>query len=187
MGLGYDALSNVYRAQGDTAKAIATLEQGIAAANRNLGLKLKLALAFEQEKRRDEAKTLYEQVLEGNPNQGIARNNLASMLSDSADGGDLERALELAKPLAESRVPDFRDTLGWVYYRLGQYDSAAGLLEGVVEDQPERGVFQYHLGMTYLKQGDTEKARTVLAKAVELGEKQAFSGLDEAKSVLQTL
>jgi tetratricopeptide (TPR) repeat protein len=188
LGIGHYALATTYLSQGDQAKAVEALQVGVEATPDNAALKITLAGIHEKDGDYEAAIPLYEKVLGKLPDQPVARNNLASILADfKGDPESLSRALELATPLVESKVPHFRDTLGWVYYKSGDNDQALAILEGVVRDQPELGVFQYHLGMTYLALGDGEKAKQALEKAVALGEESPFTGLDEAKSALQSM
>ena len=93
--------------------------------------------------------------------------------------------MELAEKLADSNQPALLDTLGWVHYRLGDYGEAVKVLTGVVEKAPDVPVFNYHLGMAYLKQGDKQEARTYLSKAVD--KKYTYTGVDEARKALASL
>jgi tetratricopeptide (TPR) repeat protein len=77
------------------------------------------------------------------------------------------------------------DTLGWVYYKKGLYDSAIGEFTDCLEKMPDNPTVIYHLGMAYYKKGDHEKARTELQKALQLD--KSFSEADEAKRVLAGL
>jgi Flp pilus assembly protein TadD len=144
-----------------------------------------LAAVYERQGNTDAAIELYEKVLAKHPENAIAVNNLASLLSDNrTDEKSLARAKELAAKLEPVQQPALRDTLGWVYYRTGDYAKAVEVLEGVVNAMPKAAIFQYHLGMAYAKTGDKAKAKATLTKALELGD---FSGADEARKVLNSL
>jgi Flp pilus assembly protein TadD len=97
----------------------------------------------------------------------------------------MARAKELALKLADSKQPALLDTLGWVHYRLGEYDQAAAVLSVVVEQAPKVPVFRYHLGMTYYRQGDTRAAREILSGAV--ADEYQYEGVDEARRVYAEL
>lgn len=63
--------------------------------------------------------------------------------------------------LAVAAEPDnraFRDSLGWVYYRLGRYAAAAAELEKAVDEKQPDGTVLDHLGDAYRKAGKVEKA-----------------------------
>jgi tetratricopeptide (TPR) repeat protein len=144
------------------------------------------AQILEQQKHYDEAIATYEQFLEKTPDNVLATNNLAALLADhKQDEQSLKKAKELAEKLADSNQPALLDTVGWVDYRLGDYDGAVKVLSGVVEKAPDVPVFNYHLGMAYLKQGDKQAARTYLSKAVD--KKYTYMGVDEARKALAEL
>ncbi len=51
------------------------------------------------------------------------------------------------------------DSLGWAYYRLGQYKKAVGLLEQAVTLQPDDPVINDHLGDVYWRVGRLLEAK----------------------------
>jgi tetratricopeptide (TPR) repeat protein len=131
-------LAGLYTGQGDLDGAASTFEQGIKADPENARFTLGLAGVRERQKRYEDAIAIYEQAHEKNPDNLIVVNNLASLLSDHRDDEQsLARAKELAGKLAETNQPALLDTLGWVHYRLGEYDQAAEVLSGVVEKAPD--------------------------------------------------
>jgi tetratricopeptide (TPR) repeat protein len=77
------------------------------------------------------------------------------------------------------------DTLGWIYYKMGDPKRSLLLLEEAVSKAPQGAVFNYHLGMVLYSTGDKEKARENLKKAIESGED--FVGREEAVKALQRL
>ena len=69
---------------------------------------------------------------------------------------------------------------------LAQKERIAAIERGVdLEKLPDNPTVRYHLGMAYLKKGDTEKAKQELEKALEL--KDSFEGAQEAKEALAGL
>ncbi len=185
--LAYERLATLQLADGDAAAAVATLETGIAATKASPLLVFTLPMMLEQAGRYDQAIEAYENLLVTNPNADAVANNLAVLLANhrADEPADLSRALGLAQRFAGSEQSAFLDTLGWVYYRVGEYQQAAEILEKVQasgETTPER---QYHLGMAYLKLGRVDEAKTLLTAAVATD--QTYTGLDEAKAALETL
>ena len=77
------------------------------------------------------------------------------------------------------------DTLGWVYYKKGLYDSAIAEFKASLAKAPENPTIMYHLGLAYAKKGETDKARAELERALRLGDK--FDGAGEAKKALAEL
>jgi Tfp pilus assembly protein PilF len=106
----------------------------------------------------------YRRVLAANPNDVTALNNLAFMLAESASG--MDEALRLAQRALEL-APDsttVADTMGWVMYRKGLYDSAVRYFEKAASK--EGPVTQYHLAMAYFKAGNRNRGNQVLEAAL---------------------
>lgn len=99
----------------------------------------------------------------------IVANNLASLLSDHrSDNASLERATSLAASLQETQVPQFKDTVGWVSYRRGDYVRAVSLLENAVAALPNLALVRYHLAMSYIAIRQSAKASEQLKAALSL-------------------
>ena len=77
------------------------------------------------------------------------------------------------------------DTLGWVYYKKGLYDSAISEFSDSLEKIPDNALVNYHLGMAFYKKGDNDSARAQLEKALSLNKN--FDGAEEARKVLSGL
>lgn len=82
-------------------------------------------------------------------------------------GGDLAEAEQLAlKAYALQKDDAFIiDTLGWVYYKKGEYAKALNYIEKAHEISPDVGVIAEHLGDVYLKLRKDDKARNAYLKA----------------------
>ncbi len=122
---------------------------------------------------------------ETDPGYAVAANNLAWLLAES--GGDLTEARSLAER-ARARDPEnaqFADTLGWVYYKMGNYTLAVDQLLQSVNQGNQQPQHYYRLGMAYYRKGDLNHARQSLRRALELG--QDFPGSDEARRTLSEL
>ncbi len=68
-------------------------------------------------------------------------------------------------------IASFTDSLGWVYFRLGDYHNAAFYLERAVRqslDSPNAEI-HYHLGLTYARQYRLIEAKQQLHQALRLG------------------
>ena len=143
----YARLAQVQIAQGDPAAARETLERGVEETGRSGYLVLQLAALLDRLGEKEAAEAAYEDVLARFPGATVAANNLAMLLATRAgDQPALDRALEVAQALRESDVPEFIDTLGWVYYLRGDYASALPLLEKAVAGKPEHPELRYPPG-----------------------------------------
>jgi tetratricopeptide (TPR) repeat protein len=106
-------------------------------------------------------------VLTLKPQDALASNNLALVIL--RNGGDLNVALSLAET-ARQGMPEssnVADTLGWIYYQKGAYQSAVSLLQEALKLQqknnlPDSANLHYHLGMAYAKTGQAKLARQQL-------------------------
>jgi cytochrome c-type biogenesis protein CcmH/NrfG len=78
--------------------------------------------------------------------------------------------------------PNHLDTLGWVYYRRGEYGPAADALERALKIGPGLVESVYHLALVRKAQGDGAGAERLLRQVVEMDRGGQF-GL-EAESAL---
>ena len=81
--------------------------------------------------------------------------------------------------------PAVLDTLGWIYFKMGDNPTALTTLAKAAGKEPENGLINYHMGMASLKSGKTVEAKEYLKKAVE--SKQTFDEKEEAKKMLGQL
>jgi tetratricopeptide (TPR) repeat protein len=171
----------------DSPEQLAALQRGWTALPGDLSIGVFLASLLERQGNIGEAIAVYDAVLEKTPGDPLVANNLAALLLDyRQDKASLARALELAKPFATSSDPFSIDTLGWAYYRNGDYLNAVRELERAVAAEAGNPLLQYHLGKAYAAVQNPVSARQHLARALELGgETQAFAA--DARSTLQKL
>ena len=83
---------------------------------------------------------------------------------------NLDKALDYIQRAIELK-PDngyIRDSLGWVYYRLGKIDQAIKELEEAVKLSPDDAAIREHLGDVYLESGRVQEALQTYKKAVKL-------------------
>ncbi len=83
-------------------------------------------------------------------------------------GEDLDKALALAQTAASvlPESPEIMDTLGWVYYKKQSPNLAIPLFERSVEKAPDNASHRYHLGLAYLRSGETIRGRATLERAL---------------------
>jgi putative PEP-CTERM system TPR-repeat lipoprotein len=129
---------------------------------------------------RDSARSQYERVMLMDPGAGVAANNLAWIY---ADAGRLDEALKFATVARERlKRPESEDTLGWVYYKKGLLQHAITSFERAAAKAPRNPVYQYHLGLAHLREGNEEEGRAALKRALAI--KSDFNGADEARKAL---
>ncbi|MEJ1380310.1 MAG: tetratricopeptide repeat protein [Candidatus Sedimenticola sp. (ex Thyasira tokunagai)] len=185
--IGYRAMANVLLTQKKPVKALEVINEGLGVIPDNLSLSLAKAGILEQEGEYDQAIEVYEKILKKNPNIDLAANNLASLLTDHRkDKRSLETALKYAKRFEKSKMPYFKDTLGWVHYQLGNAKDATPLLKSAADALPTLSIFHYHVGKSLLAEGDKAGAKEALTRAISLSD-QSFIELDDAKQALDGL
>ena len=140
-----------------------------APANRNFRSVIQSTLADVQSdlERWDEAKRSYERAIRLNPDNHNAMNNYAYNLS--VKGEDLDRALELSEQAVAFQPENaaYLDTIGWVYFKRGEYDQARKYIQRSV-DTGEAGPEVYeHLGDVFEALGNMENAVRWWNKALE--------------------
>ena len=104
----------------------------------------------------------YHKVVDADPANVVALNNLAYLLG--SQNGQFDEALKYAQQVKEL-APDNKgvdDTIGWIMFRKGLYRSAVKYLESAAAGQADP-VVRYHLGMAYLKVGDKRGEPTLRA------------------------
>src|ERR1700741_407483 len=113
---------------------------------------LRGALA-ERQKHYEPAEDFFRQALDLDPSNAMVLNYLGYMLADK--GIKLPEALKMIRKAVEQEPMNgaFLDSLGWAYFKLGQFELAEENLRQAVErDQTDPTVHQ-HLGDLYEKTG----------------------------------
>jgi tetratricopeptide (TPR) repeat protein len=175
----YRSLVDIYIRDNNLDKAENVAKQGLEALPDLPLLVVILASIYEKQGSYQKAIEIYESLLEKNPNLILAKNNLASLLTDYSDEpNSLEKARRIAADLKTSKIPPFRDTYAWASVKSGiNLEEAVVMLEGIVKDDEQIDVYHFHLGEAYRRKGDFENARVSLRKALDL----ATPGSDTAK------
>jgi tetratricopeptide (TPR) repeat protein len=85
-------------------------------------------------------------------------------------GVHLDEGMRMIRRAVEQRPDDgyIVDSLGWAYYRIGNYEEAVRHLERAVELKPEDPTINDHLGDAYWKTGRTLEARFQWSHARDL-------------------
>ncbi|MFZ1625374.1 MAG: tetratricopeptide repeat protein [Gammaproteobacteria bacterium] len=181
---GYLQLARLYA--DDPAAQIKIYQRGMTALPGNAYIGLPLAVALEEAGQYEAMITSLESLHKANPAIPQVTNNLAmAILDHRSDAASYQRASELARKLESSNDPLMLDTVGWSYYRAGEFAQAASVLERVVAKDDRVPVYHYHLGMAYLAMGNQVGAQQQLEKAVT-GDAQ-YVGIDEARAALAKL
>jgi tetratricopeptide (TPR) repeat protein len=159
-------LAQTYQGSGDQKNALLSYQQAHDLAPDDATPALALADALAQAGRTDQAKALYRQIVKSHPDNPPALNNAAFFLCDH--GGDLDEAQRLVEKALEKAPgqPGFSDTLGYVYLKKGQRDTAIRTFSDLVRRYPNFAIFHYHLALALYQKGDQVAAKKELQKAL---------------------
>ena len=148
-------------------EAIPFLEQAIR--SRPDGVPYISALAGVYESLNDYQKSddLYNKALQLEPENALILNNYGYSLSER--GVRLDEAIKMAQKALEIDPTNgaYLDTMGWIYYKLGQYEEALRFIEEAYAVRKSAEVTK-HLGDVYDKLGMKDRARETWEKALEL-------------------
>jgi tetratricopeptide (TPR) repeat protein len=112
----------------------------------------------------------FRKVVDEQPKNATALNNLAYLLAEH--GANADEALKFAQR-AQAVEPDtarVADTLGWVLYHKGLYDMAIKQLEKASAKEA-KPIHKFHLAMAYMKAGDKARGRSAFEAALRLDPK----------------
>jgi predicted Zn-dependent protease len=130
------------------------------------------------------AAKLYKEVVELQPNNAVAMNNLAWVLNEMKDPAALptaEKALSLAPT-----SPAVADTLGWILYSRGDTKRGIDLMRKASAAAPNAAEIRIHLAKALIKTGETADAKKELEAVVAMaGGGGPFK--DEAQALLKGL
>ena len=117
------------------------------------------------------ARTAYEQAIGIAPDDAVSRNNLANLLL--SEFNETERAAEHARKAVANAGADriraqTRDTLGWIYVRMGQYDDAIAELGQAINLDSAEPEFYLHLGEAYRRNAQYKEATHILEGGLRL-------------------
>ena len=126
-------------------------------------------IAYERTKEWPKAEADFKKALELSADQPLVLNYLGYSWVDM--GRNLDEAMGMIKKAVELRPNDgyIVDSLGWAYYRLGQYDKAVEELERAIGLRPDDPVINDHLGDAYWKAGRQLEAQFQWRHARDFG------------------
>lgn len=125
-------------------------------------------ICYERSKQWPRAEVDMKKSLELFPDQPLVLNYLGYSWIDQ--GVNLEEGMRMIQRAVEQRADDgyIVDSLGWAYYRIGNFDEAVKHLEHAVELKPEDPTINDHLGDAYWKVGRVLEARFQWSHARDL-------------------
>jgi len=168
----YVALAMLYAGQNKIAEAHGVFTQAFADFPGNVEAYYEYALFFHKLDDPAGAMRQMEEVLKREPKHARALNYVGYTWAEEG------RNLAEAKAYIEQAVAQLpkdgfvRDSMGWVYYQLGDFPAAVRELELAVVLSPNDPTIYEHLGDAYLKNNDSAKARDAYVKSLVLHEEE---------------
>ncbi|MDP8567768.1 tetratricopeptide repeat protein [Methylophilus aquaticus] len=145
------------------------LNDGIKNVSNAKTLQLLLANVYQREGSVDNAINLYAEFLKIYPDSVVAKNNYISLVTDfKTDSVSLKKAYTLSRELKGSPSPYIQDTIGWIAFKVGQYDEARIALLKATDASPKTAIFFFHLGMAQASLADKDNAIISLETALKL-------------------
>ncbi len=158
-GFLFEELGDLYRHNDEFVKSRdAYLEaQRLGYDSRNIDRSL--AIAYERLDQDELAEKHFAKALQINPNDPFTLNYLGYWWADN--GRNLEQAIKLIERAVQLRPKSgfFVDSLGWVHFKLGNFDLAVAFLEKATLLEPADPVITDHLGDAYWRVGRHVEAR----------------------------
>jgi len=176
------ALVQVDAAENKFEDARTRLQSVLAADGTNLTARLWLGNIEETMGNHEAAIQDFRKVIQADPANAQASNNLAYLLAEYENNTD--EALKYAQKaveLAPEHAP-YLDTIGWILYKRGFYTPAIGYLQQASSNSKPDAVWKYHLAMAYAKAGEVNRGKVELANALKLN-----PNLPEAKAAKDLL
>jgi tetratricopeptide (TPR) repeat protein len=126
-------------------------------------------ICYERSHQWPNAEADMKKALELFPEQPLVLNYLGYSWVDQ--GVHLDDGMDMIRRAVEQRPDDgyIVDSLGWAYFRTGNYDEAVKNLERAVELKPDDPTINDHLGDAYWRVGRTLEAHYQWSQAKDLG------------------
>ncbi|ABD89880.1 tetratricopeptide repeat protein [Rhodopseudomonas palustris] len=157
------ALGNIERGRKKFADCAVTYSQGIdvlsGAEKNNWVYYYFRGICEERSKQWSKAEADMKKALELQPEQPHVLNYLGYSWIDQ--GINLDDAMKMIRRAVDQRPDDgyIVDSLGWAYYRIGNYEEAVKNLERAIDLKPEDPTINDHLGDAYWRVGRTLEAK----------------------------
>lgn len=172
-----------YRAQGNAAKGIATLEGWLKTNPGDVAVKTVLGSAYLETGQNAKALPLYEGLVAKYPASPQYLNNLAWLYQQAGNPKALDVAARAYRAAPNS--PEIIDTYGWLLVKQGKAAQAVPFLKKASALRPAMPDLKYHLAVALQATGDKAGAVKLLQEAVK--STTPFAEAADAKKLLASL
>lgn len=165
-------LTSFYERKEKFSRAIATLESLEKDEDFSEGHRYYLAALYDKQGQYDHATSHIKTILSANPDHAHALNFLGYTMMER--GEDLAQAYSYIKKAVNLMPEDgyIRDSLGWYYYKVGEYEKALSETKKAWELVQSDVMITKHLGLIYQKLKKYDQAEKHLKEALRIGQSQ---------------
>jgi len=162
------AAAEAYVQAGDTAAAVAHIKAAVGARPDDVDVQFELGSVLERSGDHAGAEQAFTALLAKNPEHAPTLNYLGYMWAES--GKNLEKAHEMLVRAVTQEPTNgaYVDSLGWVYFRLGNLELAEKYLIDATSLVPRDATVHEHLGDVLAKRGETGRALDAYRTAIGL-------------------
>lgn len=167
------------------ANAVAVLNNGLEVDEAHLKLNFRLGVIFDKMGKKEASIEQMKKVIQIDPTHASALNYLGYTYADL--GQNLDEAEQLIKRALTYKPGDgyITDSLGWVYYKKGDYTKALQKLIQAAELVPDDPIILEHLGDAYLMNNDKESALKYYRRSLKKENQQPLSVKEKIRSIEQ--
>jgi tetratricopeptide (TPR) repeat protein len=164
----YLTLAGLFEKEDQLRKALAVLQKGLEQNREDTNLHFQLGAIYNELGDFEEAVAQMKDVLRLRPDSADALNYLGYSYAER--GNNLQEALEMIEKamVLEPNNGYITDSLGWVYYKLGNYEKAATELEKANQLTPDDPTITEHLADVYFKLNQLQKALSFYQESLTL-------------------
>lgn len=164
----FSLLGNFYWKIDQIDQAILIWNRCLAIEPENFDCLFGLAMVYDDMKEFDKSDELYQILLELQPDDPTILNNFSySMIQREIN---LEKALEMVEKalLKEPENPAFLDTIGWVYFKMGEIQKSLGYINLSLKYNESDPDVLIHKGKILSELGKTDAAKIFFEKALQI-------------------
>ena len=164
----YTLLASLYMEQGLFQDGYTILDAALGVHPNSTKVYFEYGLLLEKENKREQALKQMSTLLEIDPDHAEALNYVGYTWADM--GINLEQALSYIQKAITLKPGNgyIRDSLGWVYFRMGELSRATEEILKAIKLEPNDPYIHEHLGDIYLKLGKREQALKAYKEAQRL-------------------
>lgn len=164
----YIMLAALHQLQGRDDLSKKVLLQGLEVFPDDENLLYEYGLLLENSGEHSAALLIMQKIIEIKPDNAAALNFVGYSWADKKV--NLDKALDYIQRAVKLKPENgyIRDSLGWIYYRLGNIEQAVKELEAAAKLSPDDSAILEHLGDVYLESGKVRQALETYKKAVKV-------------------